>query len=396
MHAQFTMPATEKVDLSGKTVLQVVPELDVGGAEITTLEISRAIVAAGGRALIASQGGALATDIEKAGGEIVALPVASKNPFTMWRNAAKLAKLIKRERIDLIHTRSRAPGWSGLRAAKLAKVPFMTTYHSTVHTAPRAKVFYNSVLLRGDVCIANSHYTGAQISAVYPHWRDKIRVVPRGCDVDALAGAPFDSAARTAKRAQWGVPETAFVILCPARVTSLKGQHVLVQALGRLSGEKKPYLVLVGSAQGRDDYVANLTAQADEIGLSSRLVFAGLENTMPHAYAAADMAIVPTIRPEPFGRTIIEAQAAGLPVIATDAGGYRETVKSGAIDTGGTGRLVPMGEAAPLAAAIDELLALSPADLTRMGENGRAHIEANFTQAAMCARTLNVYAELLT
>lgn len=389
------MPATEKVDLSGKTVLQVVPELDVGGAEITTLEISRAIVAAGGRALIASQGGALEADIRAAGGEIVTLPVASKNPFIMWRNASKLAKLVKRERIDLIHTRSRAPGWSGWRAAKLAEVPFMTTYHSTVHTAPRAKVFYNSVLLRGAVSIANSHYTGAQIAAVYPQWCDKIRVVPRGCDVDALAPAQFDEAARVAKRAEWGVPEEAFVIICPARVTPLKGQHVLVQALGGLSGDKTPYLVLVGSAQGRDEYVDALTAQADRLGIASRLVFAGLESHMPHAYAAADMAIVPTIRPEPFGRTIIEAQAAGLPVIATDAGGYRETVKVAPIDAGGTGWLTPMGEADPLAAAIDAALARPADELRKMGDNGRAHIEANFTQTAMCNRTLNVYRELI-
>lgn len=398
----FFMPATDKVDLTGKTILQVVPQLDVGGAEITTLEISRAIVAAGGRALVVSEGGALEADIRAAGGEIIHLPVASKNPFKVWRHGRVLAALIRREGVDLIHTRSRAPGWSGLRAGKLANVPFMTTYHSTVHERPRAKVFYNSVLVRGGVSIANSHYTATQIAKVYPQWRDKIRVVPRGCDVAALARRNFSAADKAAKRAQWGVAEDAFVIICPARVTHLKGQHILIEALGmaadnasNVSNAAKPFLVLVGSAQGRDEYVNELKAQAAALGLGQRLIFAGLEDNMPAAYAAADLAVVPTIRPEPFGRTIIEAQAAGLPVIASNGGGFRETVIAEAPEKGGTGWLADMGSALSLTHKLDAALALSPEALFHMGENGRAHVEANYTQTAMCNRTLNVYRELL-
>lgn len=375
--------------------MQVVPELDVGGAEITTVEIARAIRQAGGRALVVSQGGALEQKIIDNGGEVIHLPVASKNPFTVWRHGRLLADLAKAEKVDLIHTRSRAPGWSGLRAGKLANIPFMTTYHSTVHEKPRAKVFYNSVLVRGRVSIANSQYTASQIAKVYPQYRDKIRVVPRGCDVDALARHQFSETDRAAKRQQWGVPLDAFVILCPARVTPLKGQHVLLNALGQLSAEVQPYLVLVGSAQGRDDYVAELTAQARANGCADRLVFAGLESNMPSAYAAANMAVVPTIRPEPFGRTITEAQAASLPVIASNGGGYRETVIAQPANAGGTGWLAEMGNPDDLAAKLQAALALPPEALFKMGANGRAHVEANYTQAAMCSRTLNVYAELI-
>lgn len=400
---KFPMPATEAVDMTGKTIMQVVPELDVGGAEITTLEMSRAIVAAGGRALVVSQGGALEADIRAAGGEIIHLPVATKNPFAVWRHGRVLADLAKAEGVDLIHTRSRAPGWSGLRAGKLAGIPFMTTYHSTVHERPRSKVFYNSVLVRGRVSIANSHYTAAQIAKVYPHYSDKIRVVPRGCDVAALARDNFSPANIAQKRAQWGVPEDAFVIICPARVTHLKGQHVLIEALSNLTGnssaEVNPYLVLVGSAQGRDDYVAALKAQAAASGLGARLVFAGLENNMPSAYAAANLAVVPTIRPEPFGRTIIEAQAASLPVIASNGGGFRETVIANTPANGGTGWLADMGSAEvltqALTQALDEALAMAPEAFSQMGVNGRKNVEANYTQTAMCNRTLNVYRELI-
>ena len=395
MGDSFDMPSTAPVDLAGRTVLQVVPELDVGGAEITTLEMARAIVAAGGRALVASQGGALAGDIEACGGELRRLPVASKNPVTVWRNAGRLAALAAAEGVDLIHTRSRAPGWSGLRAGRLAGVPFMTTYHSTVHDKPRSKVFYNSVLVRGARCIANSHYTAGRIAAVYPQAADRLRVIPRGCDTAALARSNFSDAERAAKRAQWGVPQDAFLIICPARVTHLKGQHVLIAALAQLRSPVAPHLVLVGSAQGRDDYVAALKTQAAAAGIADRLHFAGLESDMPSAYAAAHLAVVPTIRPEPFGRTIIEAQAASLPVVASDAGGFRETVIAAAPEAGGTGWLAEPDAAGALAAAFEEALAMPPEALYQLGENGRAHAEANYTQTAMCNRTLNVYAELL-
>ncbi len=395
MSNRFQMPSTDAVNLTGRTILQVVPELETGGAEITTMEMAQAIVKAGGRALVASEGGSLEAPIKAAGGEIVHLPVASKNPVTVWRNGRLLADLVKREGVDLIHTRSRAPGWSGLRAGRLAKVPFMTTYHSSVHQKPRAKVFYNSVLVRGAVAIANSHFTAQQIASVYPHVLDKIRVVPRGCDVDALNGARFTPADRAAKRAQWGVPEDAFVIICPARVTPFKGQDLLVEALGRVAGDIAPYLVLVGSAQGRDEYVGDLKALAHSIGLGDRLVLAGLETDMPAAYAAANLAVVPSARPEPFGRTIIEAQAAALPVIASDAGGFRETVIAKPAGEGGTGWLAEMGAVDALADALEAALAMPAATLFEMGENGRANVLGNYTRTAMCNRTLQVYQELL-
>lgn len=400
MSERFTMPSTEAVDLTGRTILQVVPELETGGAEITTWEMAEAVVKAGGRALVASEGGSLSTAIEKAGGEIFNLPVASKNPFTMWANVRRLAQLMRDEKVDLIHGRSRAPCWSALFAAKRTDTPFVTTFHSTVHARPRAKVFYNSSLMRGQRVIANSHFTAARIKKVYPSMAQKLRVIPRGCDEVALARSGFSKQSIAAKRRDWGVAQNAFVIMCPARVTHLKGQHVLIEALGLLKEtfEKKkmqPTLVLVGSAQGRDDFVAQLRQRAGQLGLAEQLVITGLETNMPSAYAAADLAIVPTIRPEPFGRTCIEAQAASLPVIASDAGGFRETVIAKAADAGGSGFLVTPDHAEDLAAAIDEALAMSVSERQKLGENGRANVLENYTRTAMCNRTLQVYKELI-
>ena len=168
MSNRFQIPSTEPVDLTGRTILQVVPQLETGGAEVTTFEIAEAIVKAGGRALVASEGGALEAKIGAVGGEVFYMPVASKNPLIMWRNVGRLAKLMRAENVDLIHGRSRAPCWSALFAAKRTNMPYVTTFHSTVHEKPKAKILYNSSLVRGQVSIANSHFTAARIEAVYP------------------------------------------------------------------------------------------------------------------------------------------------------------------------------------------------------------------------------------
>lgn len=396
MSNRFQMPSTEPVDLTGRSILQVVPQLETGGAEITTMEMAEAIVEAGGRALVASEGGALEANIIAAGAKIVHLPVASKNPLTMWRNSRHLAQLMHEENIDLIHGRSRAPCWSSLWAAKRLGRPYLATYHSKVHSTPKAKVFYNSVMTRGRLTIANSHFTAARIAEIHHTDESALRVIPRGCDPQALDRAQFSPRDISAKRAQWGVPDDAFVILCPARLTRWKGQHVLLAALGQVTAAVKPVVICVGGAQGRDEYMAELKAIAAAHGLSDSLVLAGHEADMPSAYAAANMAVLPSIEAEPFGRTTIEAQAASLPVIASDDGGFRETVIAQPPEKGGTGWLAEAGNAAALASAIEAALAMSEEEFSQLGKNGRSNVLANYTRTAMCNRTLHVYRELLS
>lgn len=112
-----------------RTILQVVPRLDSGGAERTTLEIASAVARAGGRAIVVSAGGRLAREIENAGGQVIIMPVDSKNPAVILANGARLAKLVQHENVDLLHARSRAPAWSALRAVRGTGMPFVTTYH---------------------------------------------------------------------------------------------------------------------------------------------------------------------------------------------------------------------------------------------------------------------------
>src|SRR5262245_50050094 len=110
-------------------ILQVVPALDTGGAERTTIDIARAVREAGWIALVATRGGRMAPELAQAGSELIRMPLESKSPWVIWANAGRLARLIRERNISLIHARSRAPAWSALLAARRCRIPFVTTYH---------------------------------------------------------------------------------------------------------------------------------------------------------------------------------------------------------------------------------------------------------------------------
>lgn len=369
----------------GLTLLQVLPALDAGGVERGVLEIAEAEVAAGHRALVASAGGRLLPELEALGARHVALPLAAKSPIEIWRNAGRLAALIRAEGVALVHARSRAPAWSALLAARRAGVPFVTTYHAAYSEGFPGKRLYNSVMARGDRVIAISRHIADLVRARHGVGEDRLRIIPRGADPRRFDPAAVAPARALALRAAWGVPAEAPLILLPGRLTRWKGQGVLVAALARLPGA---HAVLAGDAQGRAGYVAELRAEAARLGVAERVHLPGHVADMPAALRAADVVVHASTAPEGFGRTVVEAQMMGRPVVATDLGGPRETVRHGE-----TGWLVPPGDAAALAAALAEVLALPPEARARLGAAARA---AAPTTAAMQAATLAVYSELLS
>ncbi|MDO8839181.1 MAG: glycosyltransferase family 4 protein [Parvibaculum sp.] len=378
------------------TILQIVPALETGGAERTTVDVARAIVAAGGRAIVASRGGRMVAELEATGARHVELAAHSKNPVVMALNVERLTRLIAREKIGLVHARSRAPAWSALAAAHRAGLPFVTTYHSRVHEKPRLKVFYNSVMTRGDAVIANSEYTAARIRAVHAPDEARIFTVPRGIDIEGLAPAAITPGRIESLCSRWGLDGSSGVIFVhPARLTRWKGQAVSVEAarLLRARGIDGFMLLLAGDAQGRDNYVAELQQAIAQGGLESHVRLVGHCDDMGAAYALSDAVLSPSIEAEPFGRTAVEAQAAARPVIVSDAGGQRETVLTA--DGVATGLCVSPGDAAALADAMARLMTIGPDARAAMGARGRIHAAAHYSVTAMCDATLGIYDRLL-
>ena len=165
------------------TLLQVTPELETGGAEQTTLDVAHAVIDAGGKCLVATRGGRMAARLEADGGRLAQMPVQSKNPLVMLGNAARLTDLIRKEGVDLVHARSRAPAFSALWAAQAAKVPFIATYHGVYNAKSSLKRWYNAVMTRGDLVIANSEFTRDHVIAEHDIAPEKVVAIPRGIDL---------------------------------------------------------------------------------------------------------------------------------------------------------------------------------------------------------------------
>lgn len=381
------------------TVLQVIPDLNSGGAERTTVDIARALIAAGGTALVASQGGQMVRELEDIGAQHFTLPVKSKNPITLWKNAGLLSDLIRAQNVDIIHARSRAPAWSSLFAARRTHIPFVTTYHGSYSQSNAVKGLYNSIMARGDTVIANSKYIANLISGRHPFAKDRITVIHRGSDLKGLAPENVSALRRQALKDSWGVPTGRPIIMNMARLTSWKGQRVLIEAMGALkaSGVTAPIAILAGDAQGRDGYVAELKQLIADWNLQDQVRLVGHCADVPAAMALSDLAVVASIEPEAFGRAAVEAQAARVPVIVSDLGAVPETVLAppDAAEKDRTGWRVPPGDSDALASAIKTALALSAEDRLALTGRGLTHASRNFTVETMCAKTLDVYAKLL-
>ncbi len=376
-------------DVDKTTILQVLPSLVTGGVERGTIEITRAVVEAGGTALVASAGGRLVAAVERAGGRHITLPLNRRNPLTIWRNAALLATLIRAERVAIVHARSRAPAWSAWLACRRTGTHFVTTWHGTYSETLPLKRRYNSVMAKGERVIAASRFIAELIVRRHHTEPARIRVIPRGVDP-----AVFDPTAVSGERVMrlmraWRIPEDAAVVLLPGRLTGWKGHTVLIEAIARMN-RRDACCVLVGSDQGRHRYVARLLDQAARLGISDRLRLAGECNDMPAALMLADVVVHASTQAEAFGRVVIEAQAMGRPVVAADLGGPVETVQPGV-----TGWLVPPGDAGALATAIDAALAMPPEERAALGERARDAVLRGYTVSSMQAATLGVYQEIL-
>ncbi len=372
------------------TILQVLPRLESGGVERNCIELTQAISAAGMRPLVASAGGALLAHIRHAGGEHMTLPLDRKSPWVIWQNAWRMYRLIQSRKVSLIHAHSRAPAWSAYFAAKWAGIPFMTTFHGRYGTEGRYKKRYNSVMLKGARVIAVSQFIKEHIISEYGGDPLSIRTIHGGVDV-----ALFDEKRLIPERIaqltrSWKIEDQfAPVIFCPGRISRIKGQHVLIEALATLG--PLPFIcIIAGSDHGHEEYHGELLDLIRTRGLEGKVRIASPTQFMAEAYTLSNIVVVPSIQPESFGLVAVEAQAMGRLVIATDHGGARETILPNE-----TGYLVPPGHVAMLAEAIRFALGRDERVVNAMGEFARAHVRKHFSSARMKADTVAVYRELL-
>jgi glycosyltransferase involved in cell wall biosynthesis len=395
-HVQSTRHAHP---LSGRTILQIIPELEAGGAERTAVDIAAGLAEVGARALVATEGGRLVGELQAKGGIWAPFPAGAKNPFKMIGNVRGLARLCFDEGVDLVHARSRAPAWVALGTTKALKLPFVTTYHGSYAGTSSIKRLYNSVMARGDVVIANSFYTADLIRAVHAQAGQRIRVIHRGTDLQVFSPQAVAPERVETLRTAWNVAPHQQVVLLAARLTGWKGQKILIEAarILRDSGLKDVVFVLAGDPQGRAAYVRELDDQIAALGLNPIMRRVGHCTDMPAAFLAASVVTVPSTEPEAFGRSAVEAQAMGTPVIVTDLGAVPETVLAPpqVQPQGRTGWRIEPNDPVALANAIRAALTLGASARDNLSTRARAHVEKHFSLDRMIADTLDVYSALL-
>ena len=376
------------------TLLQVTPELETGGAEQTTIDVAHAVVAQGGKALVATKGGRMAARLEADGGRLAQMPAQSKNPLVMLGNAARLVDLVRREKVSVVHARSRAPAFSALWAAHATKTPFVATYHGVYNAKSELKRWYNAVMTKGDLVIANSEFTRQHVIKEHGIAPEKVVAIPRGVDLSRFEPGVVGCDRVEKLRQAWGVAEgeRRLKVLLAGRLTRWKGQGLLIEAMKLLKdrGENRILLLLAGDDQGRKGYRAELEAAIAAAGLEDAVRLVGHCDDMPAAYLLADLAIAPSVEPEAFGRTAVEPQVMGRPVLASDHGATRETVVPGE-----TGWLVKPGDPQAWADALLLACETGAAGRQAMGLAARTRARRLYSVDAMCEATLKVYARVL-
>ncbi len=376
------------------TLLQVIPELETGGAEQSTIDVAQAVVRAGGTALVATRGGRMVARLEADGGRLAQMPVQTKNPLVMLGNAARLVALIRQEKVSVVHARSRAPAFSALWAAKSTGTPFVATYHGVYKAQSGLKRWYNAIMTRGDLVIANSDYTRAHILAEHRVDPARLVTIPRGIDLDRFDPTFVTPNRIDALRSAWGLNpnDHRTQILLAGRVTRIKGHLMIVEAARRLAaqGRRDFQILFAGDHQGRTGYAAEVQAAIDAADLGDAVKLVGHCDDMPAAYLLAALAILPTIVPESFGRAAVEPQAMGRPVIASNHGGVTETVLDGV-----TGWLAPVDDAEAWAEILARAIDAGPRKRLEMGEVGQKRARQLYSADAMCAQTLAAYETVL-
>ncbi len=365
-------------------ILQITAALEQGGVERGTVEMAAFIVSQRGQSFVASQGGRMVKELEEGGTRHFLLPLASRNPLTILYSAWQLRKIIRREKIDLLHARSRAPAWAAYFAGKMTGVKMVTTFHGTHRIQNSVKKWYNSVMVRGVRVIAISQFIKNHILQNYIANEDVIDVAPRGFNPTLFDPGLISAGQRQALKQQLGLAAGIAVVSLPGRLTRWKGQILFLEALAQIK-DLEWQALLIGGGGTKTAYIKELKMRVEKLGIADRVLFVGSQEDIVPYYAISDLVVSASTEPEAFGRVAVEAQAMAKPIIASAHGGSLETVKDGE-----TGWLFNNGDSADLA---DKLrIALSgDIDLTRVGISGRQWVAENYTIDKMCQGEWNAY-----
>jgi len=377
-------------------VLQVIPKLGYGGAETGCYDIAHYLAENKCKSFIVTSGGDLIKYIDKEKVKLIRLPVHSKNPLLIFINSIILIGIILFYNISIVHARSRAPAWSCLLATKLTNRKFVTTFHGTYNFSGKLKKFYNSVMVRSDLIIAGSNFIFSHIKENYSEYlkvKKKFLVIFRGINIDYFDSSTKLDIDEKKLLDKWEINREKKIILVPGRLTSWKGQELLIEALNLVKielGYEAFHVVILGSDQGRNLFKKKLIRLTEQYRLTNQIKFIDHCDDMALAYKVSDIVISPSIEPEAFGRVAVEAQSMEKLIIASNIGGSNETIINEK-----TGLLFESGDAKSLSEKIIRSITMDETSLELLGKEGRKNIIKKFNVEKMCFSTYSEYKRLL-
>jgi lipopolysaccharide heptosyltransferase II len=356
-------------------ILQILPELNVGGVETGTVDLAKYLVSQGHKSIVVSNGGVLVDQLQSNGTKHYALPVHKKNIFTMISCTGKLIHIIKNEKIDIVHARSRVPAWVAFFACRRTEAHFLTTCHGYYSSH-----LFSKVMGWGKIVIAISEVVGRHMVRDFMTPAENIRVIPRSVDTEKFN---IPRAVKTDKK--------SFTVVMIGRITPLKGHPYFLKAMARVI-HKIPSLKvqIIGDAPAKKQaYKDELILLTKRLGITKNVEFLGNRHDIPQLLSKADCLVLSTITQEAFGRVIIEAQAAGVPVVATRVGGVTEIIEHEK-----TGLLVLPKEIEAMSDAVLRILN-NPKFSAELVVEAKKKIETHYTLDRMANATMAVYKELM-
>ena len=376
-----------KINTKQIAVMQVLPHLNSGGLVSGAVEVAKELVNYGFKSIVVSSGGYKENEILRNSSILEVLPVHSKNIFTIFNNKKKLIDLAIKYNIHLIHARSRAPAWSAYFAAKELNLPFVTTFHGTYGTENFFKKKYNSIMLKGHAIIAISKFIKQHIQSEYGITKN-IHVIPRGVNINTFSPKQVSSARLINAAKKINIEGNDQIILLPGRLTNWKGHKLAIKAISKLK-VRNFKLVFIGDLQGRIKYRNELINLATTLNISNKVIFINHTRDLPSYLMLSDLVLSCSTKPEAFGRTVLEAQAMGKPVIAFNHGGSVELINDNE-----NGTLCKVADIDDLATNIEKVLQLSIYKRKVLSKKSISNVNKRYLTKFMCKKTLNLYIKL--
>jgi lipopolysaccharide heptosyltransferase II len=356
-------------------ILQILPELNVGGVETGTVDFAKYLIQHNHQAIVVSNGGVLVSKLESMGVKHYRLPVHKKSLWTMISSIKKLRKIIEEEKVQIVHARSRVPAWIAFFACRKTKAAFITTCHGYYKNR-----WFSQIMGWPKLIIVPSEAIGRHMIEDYGVMRDNIRRIARSVDLDKF-------------KTQKGpiVKKDSYVIAIVGRITPLKGHRYFLEAMAKVIRRKQNIKIwIIGNPPAdKPVYKEELEVLSSRLGIRDHVEFLGSRSDIPQLLPKVDVLVMSSIEPESFGRVILEAQAAGVPAVATSVGGVVDI-----IDHDKTGLLVMPKDAEGIAEAVLKILD-NPDLANQFVAKARQKIEERFTLEHMASQTITVYEELL-